>query len=52
VLGLITYANMTPLDAVPTTPDLSSRCGSPGSLACQGKQFNLQNLTIGRDTAP
>jgi hypothetical protein len=22
------------------------------SLACQGKQFNLQNLTIGRTTAP
>lgn len=52
VLGLITYAAMTPADAVPTTPDLSVQVYIARALACQGKQFNLQNLTIGRTTAP
>lgn len=47
VLGLITYANMTPLDIPDGTQTWANR-----SLACQGKQFNLQNLTIGRSTAP
>ena len=52
VLGLITYASMTPADAVPTDTDLNIQIWKARSLACQGKQFNLQNLTIGRDTAP
>jgi hypothetical protein len=52
VLGLITYANMTPVDVVPTTPDLSVQVFMARALTCQGKQFNLQNLTIGRTTAP
>jgi hypothetical protein len=52
VLGLITYANMTPLDAVPTTPDLSVQVWIARAQACQGKQFNLQNLTLGRTVAP
>ena len=52
ILNLITFANMTPLDAVPTTPDLTVQVWIARSLACQGKQFNLQNLTIGRTTAP
>lgn len=52
ILGAITYANMTPLDAVPTTPDLSVQVFVARALVCQGKQFNLQNLTIGRSTAP
>lgn len=47
VLGLITYASMTPVDAPDGTQLWANR-----SLACQGKQFNLQNLTIGRTTAP
>ncbi len=47
VIGLITYANMTPLDPPDGTQLWANR-----SLACQGKQFNLQNLTIGRTTAP
>jgi hypothetical protein len=69
VLDTITFASMTPADAVPTVTGLS---GNPTvaaqatydnqmatlntwrarSLSCQGKQFNLQNLTIGRTTAP
>lgn len=47
VLGLVTYAAMTPAD----TPD-GTQTWANRSLACQGKQFNLQNLTIGRTTAP
>ena len=52
VLGLITYANMTPADAVPTDTALNVAIWQGRSLVCQGKQFNLQNLTIGRTTAP
>jgi len=52
VLNLITFANMTPLDAVPTTPDLTVQVWTARSTACQGKQFNLQNLIFGRETAP
>lgn len=52
VLNLITFANMTPADAVPTTPDLSVQVWMARSLSCQGKQFNLQNLINGRTTAP
>lgn len=52
VLNTITFANMTPADAVPTTPDLSVQVWMARSLSCQGKQFNLQNLINGRTTAP
>lgn len=52
VLGLVSYANMTPLDAVPTDTALNVAIWQARSLACQGKQFNLQNLTISRNTAP
>lgn len=52
VLNLITFASMTPSAAIPTTPDLDVQVWIARSLACQGKQFNLQNLTIGRTTAP
>lgn len=52
VLNTITFANMTPADAVPTTPDLTVQVYMANALCCQGKQFNLQNLTIGRSTAP
>jgi hypothetical protein len=52
VLNLITFAAMTPADAVPTTPALTVDVYRARALACQGKQFNLQNLIIGRQTAP
>lgn len=47
VLNLITFANMTPVDAADGTQTWANR-----SLACQGKQLNLQNLILGRATAP
>ena len=52
VLNLIDFAKMTPADAVPTTPDLSVQVWNARAMSCQSKQFNLQNLTIGRSTAP
>lgn len=52
VLNLITFASMTPLDAVPTTPDLTVQVWKARATACQGKQMNLQNLIISRATAP
>ena len=69
ILSLITYAAMTPADAVPSVTTLGSNPTSAQqatydnqiatlgiwrarSLSCQGKQFNLQNLTIGRTSAP
>lgn len=53
VLGLISYASMTPADAVPSSNALDALLiWQARSLACQGKQFNLQNLTIGRSVAP
>ncbi len=50
VTDLITFASMTPADAVPTTPALTVDVYRARALACQGKQFNLQNLLIGRTT--
>lgn len=52
VLNLVTFANMTPLDAVPTTPALTVDVFRARALVCQGKQFNFQILTQGRATAP
>lgn len=52
VLSLITFASMTPADAVPTTPALTVDVYRARALACQGKQMNLQNLIISRTTAP
>lgn len=54
VLDTITFASMTPADAVPTSPvdPTAIAVWQARSLACQGKQFNLQNLTIGRTAAP
>ena len=52
VLNTITFASMTPADAVPTTPSLTVDVYRARALCCQGKQFNLQNLTLGRTTAP
>lgn len=69
VLDTITFASMTPADAVPSVTALGSnptaaqqatydnqvaalQAWQARSLSCQGKQFNLHNLTIGRATAP
>lgn len=69
VLNAITFANMTPVDAIPSVTALGANptaaqnatynnqmaalhSWNSRSLSCQGKQFNLQNLTIGRTTAP
>ncbi len=52
LLALIDYAKMTPADAVPTATALEVEVWTARALSCQGKQFNLQNLTIGRSTAP
>lgn len=52
VINLITFASMTPADAVPTTPALTVDVWRARSLSCQGKQFNLQNLTLSRAVAP
>lgn len=41
----IAWANMTPADA----PD-GSEVGKHRELRCQSKQFNLQNLIVGRDS--
>jgi hypothetical protein len=52
VLNLITFANMTPLDAVPTTPQLTVTVYQARAAACTCKQINLQNLTLSRTVAP
>lgn len=57
VANLAVLANMTPVDSVPASGNTTQATNdllnwSARSLACQGKQFNFQNLTIGRSTAP
>ena len=69
VLNLVTFANMTPLDAVPSVTSLPANPTAAQNATynnqvaalhiwngranlCQSKQFNLQNLTLGRSTAP
>lgn len=47
VLNSIVWANMTPTDAPDGTQTWLNR-----SMACQGKQFNLQNMIVGRTTVP
>lgn len=44
VQDAVVWANMTPADAPDGTTAWTNR-----SLACQGKQFNLSNLIVGRD---
>jgi hypothetical protein len=44
VQDAVVWANMTPADAPDGTTAWTNR-----ALACQGKQFNLQNLIVGRD---
>lgn len=45
IFDQVTWANFTPADAPDTTVQWTNR-----SLACQGKQFNLQIITQGRET--
>lgn len=44
----IIYANMTPAQAIPTSPQLDVMVWLAKANACQGKQFNLQNLLLGK----
>src|SRR5256885_2058411 len=46
----ITWANLTPADAVPTDTSLNCEIWTARSLSCQGKQFNLQ-LLLSRPTS-
>lgn len=50
IQNAIIWANMTPVDAVPTTPSLTVDVFRARALVCQGKQMNLQNLIMGRAT--
>ncbi len=52
VFNLVTLASMTPLDVVPTTPQLTVTVHQARTAVCTGKQINYQNLTLGRSTAP
>lgn len=52
VLDTIRSKDMTPADPVPTTTQLDVMIWLARSMACQGKQFNLQILTQGRAIAP
>lgn len=44
VMDAITWANLTPADAPDGTAAWTNR-----ALACQGKQFNIQTMLVGRD---
>ena len=44
VMDAINWANMTPSDAADGTALWTNR-----ALACQGKQFNIQTMLVGRD---
>lgn len=52
VLSIITFASMTPVDPVPTTPALAVQVWQARNDLCQTKQMSLQNLIISRTTAP
>lgn len=47
IFSMITWASMTPVDVPDGTQAWANR-----SLACQGKQFNLQTMLAGRETLP
>jgi hypothetical protein len=47
ILNQITFSAMTPVDTPDATQPWANR-----SLAAQGKQFNLQNLIMGRQSIP
>lgn len=44
VINGVVWANLTPADTVPTLDVLSTSVWQSRSLACQGKQFNLQMM--------
>lgn len=46
----ITWANLTPVDPVPTDTALNAAIWQARSLACQGKQFNVQIILQGQNT--
>lgn len=46
IFDQITWVNYTPADAVPTDTELNAEIWQGRSLACQGKQFNLQTMLI------
>ena len=45
IFDAITWSNFTPVDAPDTTQTWANR-----ALACQGKQFNVQTILMGRET--
>lgn len=47
ILNNVVWANMTPLDAPDGTQLWMNR-----ALACQGKQFNVQTMLVGRTSVP
>lgn len=52
VLNAVVWANLTPAQAIPTSPQLDVLVWQAKALACQGKQFNLQTMTQGRTSLP
>lgn len=50
IQNAIVYANMTPAQAIPAGPTNDILAWQSRALAAQGKQFNLQNLLLGRTT--
>lgn len=50
VMDQVIWANMTPAEAVPVDTTLNTSIWHARSLACQGKQFNLQTMLQGRET--
>lgn len=48
ITDAIDWAKLTPAQAIPTTPQLDVLVWTAKAMLCQGKQFNLQNLLLGR----
>lgn len=46
----VQWSKLTPADAVPTDTALNAAVWQARSLACQGKQFNLQTMVMGQQT--
>jgi len=50
VFDQVQWSKLTPADAIPTDTALNAAIWQSRSLACQGKQFNLQTLLMGQAT--
>lgn len=50
IFNAITWKNLTPADAVPTTPDLTVQVWMARNAMCQTLQMNVQTMLLGRDT--